>query len=150
MKRAFTLIELIFVIVLLGILGAVALTKLNATREDAIAAKKAKLLTTAINEIASNAIGQDNLTNGLEAYSNVLSEMVKRGEVVKNGSDNNLTLLTGSNHRCVTLALVNVNREQKLDVTYESPGGDAVCSGLQKILHNSDYSLVLKKQMVRY
>lgn len=35
MKKAFTMIELIFVIVIIGILSAVAISKLSATRDDA-------------------------------------------------------------------------------------------------------------------
>ena len=39
MKHAFTMIELIFTIVIIGILASVALPKLSATREDAIDAR---------------------------------------------------------------------------------------------------------------
>lgn len=39
MKRAFTMIELVFVIVVIGILAAIAVPKLAATRDDAKIAK---------------------------------------------------------------------------------------------------------------
>lgn len=53
MKKAFSMIELIFVIVILGALAAVAIPKLNATRDDAVIAKSAQNLATLIGELAS-------------------------------------------------------------------------------------------------
>ena len=54
MKRAgFTMIELIFVIVILGILAAVAIPKLAATRSDAEASKMVSDLATCVGDAGS-------------------------------------------------------------------------------------------------
>lgn len=63
MKRAgFTMIELIFVIVILGILAAVAIPKLAATRNDASSATYVTNLATCINDAGAAYLKDGNFT----------------------------------------------------------------------------------------
>ena len=72
MKRAgFTMIELIFVIVILGILAAVAIPKLAATRTDAEVSKAASDLATVITDMGSYYTAQGAFAN-LSVMTNVI------------------------------------------------------------------------------
>ena len=51
MKKAFTMIELIFVIVIIGILASVAIPKLTATRDDAVVASEITSLRQSIDNL---------------------------------------------------------------------------------------------------
>ena len=109
MKKGFTMIELIFVIVILGILAAVAIPKLNATRDDAEVAKFATNISTILGDFQSYYTSKGELNTDLKVMTNVPlvgsgNAMQVKGKdclnvaVDKTNSSVTFTKVTGSNY----------------------------------------------------
>ena len=93
MKKGFTMIELIFVIVILGILAAVAIPKLAATRDDAEIAKTATNIQTLVADLGSYYTSQGEFASGTDA----VKKMSNVKTPVKAKNDECLEVRPGNN-----------------------------------------------------
>ena len=84
------MIELIFVIVILGILAAVAIPKLAATRDDAEIAKTATNIQTLVADLGSYYTSQGEFNNDVKKMSNVKNPVnAKNDKCLEVGTGNN-------------------------------------------------------------
>ena len=134
MKKGFTMIELIFVIVILGILAVVAIPKLAATRDDAEVAKVASNIQTLISDLGSYYTSQGKFTTKAGDNANDplnLSAMTNVSNPVKAKTDNCLEVKAPATAADLTGAIeVEVGTTGLCNKVWELPGLKSVKDGL--------------------
>ena len=93
-RSGFTMIELIFVIVILGILAAVAIPKLSATRNDAKVSKEMMSAAIALENLGAEFTSQGAFTNYTVAQAD--SSVNCFQFVLDNAADGNISLSVGA------------------------------------------------------
>ena len=142
MKSAFTMIELIFVIVILGILAAVAIPRLSATRDDAKASSLAINIMNGVQEIANYATSKGYTDNSLAVMSNSFLELNSSGDVVL--SNKRAVVKAGNISNCITLDINTTDDNETLVLSLGNTGNDAVCLGLQEMIYVANYPMKLR------
>ncbi|WP_459846726.1 type II secretion system protein [Campylobacter concisus] len=99
MKKAFTMIELIFVIVVIGVLAAIAIPRISATRDDAVLVKTMAEIRTAIEEINAYYISQGKLALDTTNNKVKFKEMTNAGIVDSSGDLG----FFAKNEKCISL-----------------------------------------------
>lgn len=134
MKKGFTMIELIFVIVILGILAVVAIPKLAATRDDAEIAKTATNIQTLISDLGSYYTSQGKFTTKAGDNANDplnLSAMTNVSNPIKAKTDNCLEVKRQQQQLDLAGAIeVEIGTTGLCKTIWELPGLKSVKDGL--------------------
>jgi len=150
MRSAFTMIELVFVIIILGILATVVIPRMAATKGDAVTAKLAQNIMMGASEIASYAMSKSNVDNNFTLMSNAMFSMQKNGDAVL--SSNRATIKAGKVNDCV---IVSIDRNDTtgvdtLNVSFSDAGSDKLCISLQAAVDANRYPMKLRGSNVTY
>ncbi|MBL6974005.1 MAG: prepilin-type N-terminal cleavage/methylation domain-containing protein [Sulfurimonas sp.] len=133
MKRAgFTMIELIFVIVILGILAAVAVPKLTATRTDASVSKLGANVSTMVSDLGAYWTANGSWGSTWADMTNV-SIMNATTGTTSAGADaptgDTVYVVTSGGTAADACFSVAVTSDGNVSVTSLTNGTDAVCTG---------------------
>ncbi len=142
MKRGFTMIELIFVIVILGILAAVAIPKFMATRTDAQVAADGQEIQSAVQEISNYVTSQGGEANStkLTNMSQVLTQLANQHKGNDDYNESNGDQLFDFNSTKGNTCIILDTNTTALKLEYGN-ANDQICNGIKKIVKEANYTL---------
>lgn len=142
------MIELIFVIVILGILAAVAIPRFSATRDDAKISTMKLTIAQSMQEVADYTVSQARVEDDMTVMSNALADLVGTGQAT-NGV-RQVVIAFGTVADCVTSQVVAVANGENMEIVYGNPGADALCLRLQETLALNNINIPLTGSRVSY
>ncbi len=134
-KKAFTILELVFVIIILGILAAIALPQFSSSKDEAEISKSLNNLRTLVNDISIYALRNDAL-NSIKIMSGVSG--------IENLDPSNANIVAGfkvgDDENCVKLVFIHKNDFVMLGIS----SNDSVKNALENIANGGDQELLEK------
>ncbi|OCX43359.1 hypothetical protein A7X81_01535 [Campylobacter ornithocola] len=105
MKKAFTIIELVFVVIILGVLAAVALPKFSTSKDEASTAQALGNLKTFINDVSSYVLKNESLSS-IALMSNVANVKNEDLSSLQNATKE-LDFSVGNDEQCFKVLFVD-------------------------------------------
>ena len=123
MKKGFTMIELIFVIVILGILASVAIPRLAATRTDAEISATVANLRTLLNDVASYYAVKGDFTGAKwKDITNVTLQLSQNNPITADTPATQDAHLAADGKNCIVIRLENRNGNTPAHIFFRKDG----------------------------
>ena len=147
-RSAFTMIELVFVIVIIAILAVIAIPKLSATRDDAKVARMSQMISTAASEIASYAVAKGTIEDDLSVMSKSIEALVNMGEATVDSNNKSANFIMGTDTDCIVMKVDDGNLDANLTVTVDHTPASSLCATLGDMFDESEYPIPLRGQRI--
>ena len=146
------MLELIFVIVVIGILVAVSLPKLAATRDDAKISTLAQNTMTAATEIAAYTVAKGETEDDLSKMSTAIKQMVESGDATLATREADIQWKGVSD--CLVLKVTHYNsgpiQGEVLVVEANGSGSNAGCDRLRSLIDTQRFPIPLRGHLISY
>ena len=149
-QKAFTMIELIFVIVIIGILGAVAVPRLMATRDDALISKNIEYIVASMQEISSYIVANGNSKDDLTEMSDMLKSLKSRDRVIVDSLNKSVKVKIGKKIDCISIDINSSDTTELLQTIFSTSNNDRICHMVQETIKEKDYPLVLRGRLIKF
>jgi len=148
MNKAFTIIELIFVIVIIGILAAIAIPKLSATRDDASIITLSTNIREAASELASYALSKKSIDDNITKMSKVLQSMITQ-KYATQIDNSTINIKAGRINNCVIIKKVSRANGISIVLNFSSDTTDKICNGLKSKIDINRYPVPLTGSKIK-
>jgi prepilin-type N-terminal cleavage/methylation domain-containing protein len=143
-RVAFTLVELVMVIIILGVLSSIAITRLSITKDDAEVVKMIDLINSAKSDIVSKSFSSGEIPVRFGDYSEIIKDLRDSGKM---DPDTHYEVgfktkdMNGSNLSCIIFKLVH-GYKNTLQIYYNSnPNRGAICEAVKKVVKETNITL---------
>jgi len=150
MKKAFTMIELIFIIIIISILASTALPRLSATRDDALIAKNTEYIVGIMTEISTYIIARGESKNDLTEMSSLLRTLKKQERIEINSLVKSAKVKIGQESDCITVKIDSNGTTELLKTIFVASPTDRICNMVQNFIREKDYPLVLRGRLIKF
>ncbi|MBU1659304.1 type II secretion system protein [bacterium] len=148
MSKAFTMIEIIFVIVILGILAAIAVPKFAATRSDAEISRGIMSIGVIVADVTNYVVSNGTTSSDLSIMSHTANSLVNTSEATLDVGNKKVTIKI-DNVDCVDISVITTASNENLDVRLVAAGSSNVlCQKVQDNIDVTTYNIPLRGSLV--